>query len=196
MIRQQSPSRRAVAAIELAMVTSSIMIPLLFGVWEIGRLIQVKQIVSNAAREGARLAAQGYTVTSSGTPIEVYATANSYNVKNTVYQYLISMGLKSLQPSDVTVTFQFTSSSGSGGVTNPLGTPTNPYQGIKGQPLLVTVSVPWNKVRWTTLGIIRPTTVAFTVRWEMLRDEPFSIVETLPAPPGMPGHDPDNPHRW
>ncbi|VTT96409.1 TadE family protein OS=Pirellula staleyi (strain ATCC 27377 / DSM 6068 / ICPB 4128) GN=Psta_2074 PE=4 SV=1: TadE [Gemmataceae bacterium] len=192
MIRQRVPSRRAVAAIELAVVTSSILVPLLFGMWEVGRLVQVKQIVSNAAREGARLAAQGYTINSTGTPIEVYATSGAYNVKNTVYQYLISMGLKSLQPADVTVTFQFTSPTGADGETNPLGTPANPYQGIKGQPLLVSVSVPWDKVRWINAGLIRPTTVAFTVRWEMLRDEAFTVNENLPRP----GVDPDNPEDW
>lgn len=192
MIRQRVPSRRAVAAIELAVVTSAILVPLLFGVWEVGRLVQVKQIVANAAREGARLASQGYTINSSGTPIEVYASSNAYNVKNTVYQYLVSMGLKALQPTDVTVTFQFTSATGADGLTNPLGMPADPYQGIKGQPLLVTVSVPWSKVRWINAGLIRPTTVAFTVRWEMLRDEAFTVNENLPTP----GGDPNNPEDW
>ena len=51
MIRQRKSSRPAVAAIELALVTAGILIPLMFGVWEIGRMIQVKQIMSNSARE-------------------------------------------------------------------------------------------------------------------------------------------------
>ena len=75
MIRQRKSSRPAVAAIELALVTAGILIPLMFGVWEIGRMIQVKQIMANSAREGARLASQGYTIDSSGTPTQVFATS-------------------------------------------------------------------------------------------------------------------------
>ena len=46
----------AVAAAEAALITAVFLVPVLIGVWEIGRLIQVQQIVSNSAREGARLA--------------------------------------------------------------------------------------------------------------------------------------------
>ncbi|MBA4192297.1 MAG: hypothetical protein C0467_30370 [Planctomycetaceae bacterium] len=179
MIRQQKASRRAVAAIELALVTAGILIPLLFGVWEIGRLIQVKQIVANGAREAARLAAQGYTITADGTPIQVYATTTSINVKDTVYQYLYAMGLNKLARTDVAVTFAFTAPGAVGGAT-----PTEPYLGEKGQPLSVTVTVPWNKVRWINAGILNPSTVSASVSWEMLRDDAFEVNTNLPKPGG------------
>ena len=46
--------RPAVAAVELAFVLLFFLVPLVIGVWEVGRLIHVQQIVSNSAREGAR----------------------------------------------------------------------------------------------------------------------------------------------
>src|ERR1700730_9194464 len=50
--------RGASASVELALL-SPVLLALLFGVWEVGRLVQMQQIVDNAAREGARQAARG-----------------------------------------------------------------------------------------------------------------------------------------
>ena len=50
--------RRAAAAVELGFVAPLFFI-LLVGIWEIGRLVHVQQIVTNAAREGSRQAATG-----------------------------------------------------------------------------------------------------------------------------------------
>jgi Flp pilus assembly protein TadG len=55
--------RRGVAAVEFALVLPILMI-LAFGLWEYGRLVEVQQILSNAAREGGRLAAVGSKSTS------------------------------------------------------------------------------------------------------------------------------------
>lgn len=176
MIRQRMSSRRAVAAIELALVTTGILIPLLFGVWEIGRLIQVRQILSNSAREGARLAAQGYTIDANGSTIQVHVSTGTPNVKDTVYSYLVSMGLKRLQPTDVTVAFAFTANGYSNG-----SMPAEPYLGDKGQPFYVRVTIPWSVVRWVNAGVINPTNLTYTASWEMLRDDTFSVNTTLPS---------------
>jgi len=50
--------RRGVAVVEFAAVVPLLLI-LLLGLWEVGRLLQVKQILANAAREGGRQAATG-----------------------------------------------------------------------------------------------------------------------------------------
>jgi hypothetical protein len=55
--------RRGALVVEAAVVLPLLMIVML-GVWEVGRMIQVKQMLVNSAREGARLAAGGYTVNS------------------------------------------------------------------------------------------------------------------------------------
>jgi Flp pilus assembly protein TadG len=175
MVRRASQPRRGVASVEVAAVTAFLLLPLMIGVWEVGRMVQVKQIVSNSAREGARRAAQGYTVNSSGTPTQVMTSSGTTNVADAVYDYLIAAGLTTLQKSDVTVTFQFLAPRSDGAPA------TEPYQGEKGQPFSVTVTVPWDRVRWVNLGVIRPTQVSFTVNWRMMMDDPFTINPKLPT---------------
>ena len=51
-------NRRGAVAVEAAM-TLPLLLTLMLGVWEVGRMIQVQQILVNAAREGARLAGGG-----------------------------------------------------------------------------------------------------------------------------------------
>ena len=175
MPRHNSPARRGAAAVELAFVVMFFFLPVLLGIWEAGRLIEVQQIVSNSAREGARLASQGYTINGSGAPTQIMASTGTLNVKDLVYQYLIAAGFANLQPSDVTVTFAFTAPRKDG------TTPSDPYLGEKNQPFTVTVSIPWDKVRWINLGIIRPTEVTFTVTWQMLIDDKFTVNQTIPS---------------
>ena len=185
-------SRRGVAAVELAFVTMLLIIPLMLGIWEVGRLVQVQQIVSNAAREGARLSAQGYTINASGTPTQIKVASGSNSVRDAVYDYLYGAGLTNLQPSDVTVTFAYTTGRTSDYVpvagVDPVGTswpsgskPSDPCFGDKGQVFKVTVTVPWAKVRWINMGLVNPTNVTFTVNWQMLTDERFQVNEMLPT---------------
>src|SRR5262245_54373156 len=179
MRRRIHPARRrGVAAVEMGFVTMVFVVPMIICIWEVGRLIHVQQIVANSAREGARLAAQGFTITTAGVPVQIKKATGSPNVKDVVCDYLQAAGLN-LQPSDVTVTFQFTAPR----VTNPGAgtTPAEPYQGEKGQPFTVKVTIPWDKVRWINIGVLRPTTVTFTVTWRMMIDDAFTINETLPS---------------
>jgi Flp pilus assembly protein TadG len=178
MIRPQPETRRGVAAVELGLVFMFFVVPLMLEIFEIGRLVQVQQIVSNSAREGARLAAQAYTISSTGTPTQIYATTagGTPNVQTAVYNYLVAAGLTNLQMSDVTTTFTFTTPNSSG------VTPTDPYLGSQNETFTVTVSIPWSKVRWVNLGFLPATTqVTFTVTWQMLIDNPFTVSTTLPT---------------
>jgi len=160
--------RRAAAAVELAFVVLFFFIPVLFGVWESGRLIEVQQIVSNSAREGARLAAQGRTINSTGVPTDI----TKEDVKNAVYQYLSAANFATphLQPEDVDVDFAFTNGSGA----------VDPYLGKKNDPFTVTVTVQWDKVRWIDVGLIQPKEVTFTVTWQMLVDDEFFVDQRIP----------------
>lgn len=173
--RQGSPQRAGVAAVEVAAVTTFLLAPLLIGLWEVGRMVQVKQVVSNATREGARLAAQGYTVNSSGIPTQVMRSTGSTNVTDAVYRYLVSAGFSNLQKTDITVNFQFLTPRADGVM------PTEPYEGEKNQTFSVTVTIPWDRVRWVNLGIIRPNDITFTVTWRMLVDDKFTIDDNLPT---------------
>ncbi len=174
--------RSGAAAVEFAIVLALIMMPLLTGLWEVGRLVQVQQIVSNAAREGARLAAQALTINSTGAPTQIVTavpppnTTATPNVKAAVVQSLRGAGLTNLAWSDVTVAFVF--------IDSPPGSvpgATEPYQGVKNQRFTVTVTIPFDKVRVVNLGIVNPTTVSFEVEWRMLVDDPFNINVTLPG---------------
>lgn len=175
MLRRAQRSRRGVAAVEVAVVATFLLVPLMIGIWEVGRMVQVQQIVSNSAREGARVAAQGYTFNGSGAPTQVTVASGSPNVTDVVYRYLLAAGLTSLQKSDMTVTFQFLAPRADG------STPAEPYLGEKGQPFAVTVSIPWEKVRWVNLGVINPPRITFTVTWRMLVDEAFTLDDRLPT---------------
>ena len=46
------------AAVEFAMILP-VILTLLLGIWEVGRMIEIQQILYNAAREGGRQAAYG-----------------------------------------------------------------------------------------------------------------------------------------
>jgi Flp pilus assembly protein TadG len=163
-------TRPGVAAVEVGWTFMVFVVPLMIGIWEVGRMVQVQQVVSNAAREGARLAAQGSVIRPDGTVVQIASAAGTPNVRDVVYQYLLASGLGGLAPEDVQVTFRFTD-----------GTGTEPYAGIKNQPFSVTVAVRWEKVRWVNLGFINPTWITFTVNWRMLVDDPFTVNQTLPT---------------
>ena len=168
--RPSGRTRSGVAAVEVGWTFMVFVVPLMIGIWEVGRMVQVQQVVSNAAREGARLAAQGTVVRSDVTVVQIRSAAGTPNVRDAVYQYLLAAGLSGLTPDDVRVTFRFTD-----------GTGAEPHEGIKNQPFAVTVEVRWEKVRWVNLGFINPTWITFTVNWRMLVDDPFTVNQTLPT---------------
>ena len=171
--RLRSKSRTGVAAVEFAVVMSLVLVPTLIGVWEVGRLVQVQQIVANAAREGARLASQAVTISSEGVRTEIRVDSGTPNLNRVIYQYLVLNGLPELTEADITTNFVFVSGSLSGVAG------AHPFQGKKGDQYRVTVTIPFNRVRWVNLGIVNPATVSFSVNWTMLVDDPFTIDPTL-----------------
>ena len=192
MIRRIPSCRRrsGAAAAEMAIVMNFIMVPLLIGLWEMGRVVQVTQIVANAAREGARMGAQATTINQTGSPTQIKASiwpnpTQAPNVEAAVMQYLAGSGLPQLTYSDVDVSFAF--------LDNPPGAvagATQPYQGVKGQLFSVLVRIQdtgsngdplKTKCLWTTLGLVKPAAVEFTAQWRMLVDDTFTIDATMPV---------------
>lgn len=184
--------RRGVAAVELGFVALLFLVPLLIGVWETGRLVHVQQVVANSAREGARVAAQGFIIKADGTQVQIRRAGGSPSVKGAVVEYLRGAGLTNLTADDVIVEFTFTTPRvtayvavpglDAAGTSYPAGTfPPEPCFGEKGQQFTVRVSVPWEKVRWVSLGILRPKAVEFTATWWMLMDDEFEVATSLPT---------------
>lgn len=197
MTRLRNP-RRGVAAVETAVVLTFILVPLLIGIWEMGRVVQVQQIVANAAREGARLAAQARTINSTGAPTLVMASVpppnpgGVPNVKAAVFQTLVGAGLNKLTWDDVDVQFQFIpqpAGSAQPALVDPVAGATNPSQGVKNQPFEVKVTLnaaAYDKCKWIKFGIVNPQKVTFTARWQILVDDPFEA----------PVYRPDIAHKW
>jgi Flp pilus assembly protein TadG len=199
MLRRTRGGRRGTATVELALVLTAVVAPLILGLWEMGRFVQVQQMVSNAAREGARMAAQAVTIKPDGTQIQITTTAATGNpsVKSAVMQYLAGAGLSRVRYEDVDVTFTFLPPVA--GDPPLVGTPgtSEPFQGVQNQRFRVTVTITdesspgvekpvgsrplQERILWTTLGIVKPKTIAYQVDWVMLVDRPFTVNATVPG---------------
>ncbi len=208
MLRRRPPARRrGTATVELALVMTFIVVPLTLGLWEMGRYVQVQQMVANSAREGARMAAQAVTINSVGSNTQIVTqvvnpSANAAkvpSVKGAVMQYLAGQGLGNLRYEDVDVTFTFLPAQP--GDPAMVGTPgtLEPYQGIQNQRFRVMVTISdettpgsgtlkpvgsrplRERVLWTTLGFVRPDTVRYQVEWVMMLDRPFTLNATMPT---------------
>lgn len=107
-------NRQGAAAVEFALVAPLFFL-LVFGMIEFGRMIMVQQVITNASREGARMA-----VLDSQTP-----TAS--DVTSAVSTYLQNAGI-----SGETVTID----------------PAEPTTAAYGEPVTVTVQVPFSSVSW------------------------------------------------
>jgi hypothetical protein len=161
--------RRGMAIVELAVILPMLLV-LLLGVWEIGCLVHTQQIMYNSARAGARIAAQANIINTTGVFTEISVSSGSPSVREAVIQNLKASGITNLD--GLEVTFQYL---------NGTTTNTEPHQGTKNQRFVVTVSLPFENVRWTNLGLIKPTTVGASCTWQIMVDDPFVVNTTIPT---------------
>jgi Flp pilus assembly protein TadG len=154
---RKSPSMRRVgtAAVELAVCLPFLLV-LVFGIWEVGRMVQAQQIIANAAREGGREIAAGQ---------QSVATVKSF-----VASYCNMNGLTSVDTSMVTIT----------NITNSArNDPTTCNQMDQWR---VTVTVPYSTIRYSTLAQITPTTgITASADWYSMKDSPLSVSNTIPS---------------
>lgn len=158
-------SRRGIVATEAAIVMPFLIITM-FGVWEVGRLIQVNQIVVNSAREGARLAAGAYV---NGTPV------TSPMVTQAVRDYMQASGLPAAAYNGATITLTC------------LASPTwvNPSDALPLDRFQVTVTIPtgaaFNSMSWSLVTRITPVNqMSVTVNWVSCTDAKIAISSQLP----------------
>ena len=155
VLRTARPTgRRGAAAVEFALL-SPLLVALLLGVWEVGRLIQVNQILSNAAREGGRQASTGLL-------------SNS-QVQTVVLQYLQRAGLPT---ANATVT-----------VTNVTSSSRDATAAQQLDQFRVTVTIPVADIKWVALSLITTSssTLSATTVWYSLRDQDYPATITPPS---------------
>ena len=178
--------RRAVAALELA-VCLPLMFLILSGLWEVGRIVEVQNVMWNSARESARDASLGQD--------------NLLTVANNLLTYLQSAEPRAFaqghstsmiapvvtMPSNTTgytcwdntanrelFTITYTDK------TNP--SLTDPTTALQLDRYELGVQVPYASVGWTPVARVTGRTRLYvTVDWVSLVDSPFTIPASLPA---------------
>jgi Flp pilus assembly protein TadG len=199
--RGRRKQRHGIAAVELAIVMPFLVF-LLVGLWEVGRVLMVHNLMTNAAYEGGRLASSGGFFSSSNyddpTTLEQinlqYSEDNSgnpipYDVQKRVLVYLQAAGLRT---DNVQVTVNNLSEGWSAtytGGSSASGSSSGSYDPAAAATQLdhiqVTVQVPYNSIRWCTLGtfVSSGTTLTATTDWYSLRNAPLAVSTTLPQQP-------------
>jgi Flp pilus assembly protein TadG len=142
-----------VAAVELALLLP-VVFGLLLGLWEVGRLIEVQQQLTNAAREAARQATTGQFTNS-----QVQAVVTS------------TLAAEGIPTGNVQVTVQDLTTNVDVSNANYLDT------------LQVTVTIPCQDVRWSLLSlIVSPGDVlSVNVTWTSMVDKAFQGFTEPPA---------------
>lgn len=151
-MRSARRQNRGIAAVELALVLP-LFLTLLVGVWEVGRLIEMHNIVSNSAREGARAAASAKLSNS-----ECQTVAKTYLIGNNI------------PTSNVTVVISNVTSGGDVKDAEQL------------DKVRCTVTLPFKDVSWVILNffVTNSSLVRSTVDWRSMADKPLTVDSELP----------------
>jgi hypothetical protein len=157
-------ARQGTATVEAAFCLPLLLL-LLLGMWEVGRMVQVSQVLANAAREGARYAAAGNI---NGTPI------TAAMVQQNVTQYLSAANLPTAAANGAQV--QLTNLSSHSW--------TDPCNAQPMDPFSLTVTIPsgsaYNSLRWCVLTITGMNQVSASVNWVSLADSQVNVNTQLP----------------
>jgi hypothetical protein len=181
----------------MAMV-SPVIVLLLVGVWEVGRMIMVQNVLNEAAREAARLAGSaGYFASGNksnplgGTLTLISPSTNaSYEVQKKTLLYLKAAGVNT---AGATVLVSNTGAEGSAKTWNYTwdektatgsGSGYDPAAAADQLDTLL-VTLPYKNVGWSPLNLFvsGDTTMTATVKWASMRDIPLSVSTTIPTRP-------------
>ena len=147
--------RTATAAVELAVCLPMLLV-VISGIWEVGRMVQVQNLIANAAREGGRQAAAGQS--------------SNATICQFMVNYLTANGLTGVTTSNVSLT-NITSSARS-----------NPTAANQMDQFQVNITVPYSLIRWSTIAQITPTsTLTASTTWYSMLDSPCTITTTIPT---------------
>ena len=160
------PARRAVAVVEFALVAPLVTL-LLMGLLEVGRMVQINQILMNAAREGARQASSGQY--------------NCTTVNTTVTNYLNAAGITNLSGLQVQVA-NLTSKS-VGPHTHGSVNDYDPSQAAWMDQLQVNVSLPYQNVQWISFGLFTNSGTELNAQalWNSMNNQSYPANVTEPG---------------
>jgi Flp pilus assembly protein TadG len=209
LARRRQERRHGIAVVEVAVVLP-LLVALLLGVWEVGRLIMLQNILDNAAREGARIAAtagffasDNHTDPSSGNTITLNPPSGNGNfeVQQKVLTYLSTAGLDTSKATVKVENLGRVGVKGLGTVTAKSWSYTypvpSPNTNIGSDPaaaadqldhLRVTITIPYGSVKYapTSLFIPQSTTLTAMSDWYSMRNYPLSVSTTIPSKPLQP----------
>ena len=150
--RVGEPSR-GTAAVEFALVLP-LLVTILMGVWDLGRLVAANQVLANAAREGGRQASTGNLTTA--------------NVQQTVVNSLTRAGF-----STTNLTFSLVNLTSAGRSDPTTATQLDQFQ--------LVVTLPSNNVRFIVLSkLIGVNTLSSTTTWASMNDIPLAVNTSVP----------------
>jgi len=189
-------SRNGIAIVETAILLLPLFIFTLFGVWEVGRLLQTHQIVSNASREGARQASTGQRTSTGSSALWPELPNNQpFEVQKSVANYLRNAGLELNDPDTGIPVYSVRVQNVSKGLTSeyPVNTPpvadpvSSSVQDINNgnDVLQVTVTYPYRMVKWSPGQFFVPANrmITVTTKWYSLKDIPIVVDTSIPAAP-------------
>jgi Flp pilus assembly protein TadG len=159
-----SRGQRGAVAVEAA-VCLPVIVALMLGMWEVGRIAQMSRILKDAAREGARVAAGG---TNNGTTVTVAS------VQTAVQNFLTASGVPSAAISGSTIT-----------VTNlSADSWTDPGNALPLDHFRVTVTVPpgaaFDSLKLIGASLTGVTQLQEAVDWLSANDTQVTVSTTLP----------------
>lgn len=178
----ESSRRGGTAAVEFAVCLPWIMF-LLFGIWEVGRMVEVNQVMWGACREGARQCSVGSsdlsTVTTNVLVYLMNAEPNAFNLPANTTITLTKSGsttvtvVASNAGAEVcTMTYQ--------NLVHP--TQNDPTTASQNDKFMLQLSLPYHNVAWTNgsffMGDPR---LSSTVYWYSLIDTPIVVNPQLPV---------------
>lgn len=147
--------RTGTAAVELAICLPFLLL-IVMGIWEVGRMVTVQQLLANAARDGGRQASAGQ--------------ASNSSVRQYVVNYLNMNGLTGVDLSMVTLTNLTASARSEPPTANQL------------DHFRVTVTVPYSTIRWSTLAQMTSTTsITASADWYSTKDLPVIVPSVIPT---------------
>lgn len=185
-IAQRTISRRGAAAVEFAVCLPLIFV-LLAGLWEVGRIAEVQQVMWNSAREAARDASLGQddlqTVASNLVTYlqaaEPTAFGKGHTTKLQAPVVTLPKDTSGYTCWDTTANRELFTMSFKN-LTDP--TNTNPATAKRLDRLEIGVQVPYASISWSPLPQLTGTTRLYVlVNWVSMRDTPFEIAPYLPA---------------